>query len=341
MKKKLTGHKQNKLTDIYSELTEYSKSIEDIDQYGAGPFLNDFEQHMAKRVGMESALFLPSGVMAQLIAVKIYADEAHNNEFACHESCHLIRHEEEAYKYLIGCQAKLVGTKDKVPLVEDLKPGVSSLVYEIPMRHLGGDAPSWEELEKIKSYCQDNKVKLHIDGARIFEMESYYQRSVQEIIQDCDSLFISFYKGFGSTSGSMLFGSEEFITKARVWLRRFGGNLFQLYPLAIPAKMNFDKRIDKFPQWVERAKEIGKILHEDLEIQVYPYPVKTNMMHLSIPKLPENLNQIFKDFNDADIRLGIWEESPKGHSRCEFTVAEATCELSLEEIRSYFKHMIS
>lgn len=202
--RKLAGHPEQSISEFYKELATYSEGIKK-DKYGNGEFLNSFEKELAKKVEMESAIFLPSGVMAQLIAIKIWGDKARNTKFACHESCHLIRHEENAYKTLLNFEAKLVGTKNEVPLVSNLVPNVSSLIYELPMRHLGGDLPSFEQLDEIKKYCKDNKVKLHIDGARIFETEKFYNKSVKEIIKGVDSLFISFYKGFGSTSGSMLF----------------------------------------------------------------------------------------------------------------------------------------
>lgn len=132
------------------------------------------------------------------------------------------------------------------------------------------------------------------------------------------------------------FGSKEFIDEAKVWLRRFGGNLFELYPLAIPAKMNFDSRLEKFPSWVDKAQEIGKLLKEELDIDVRPFPVKTNMMHIHLPMVPEKLRSYFKSFSKADIALGVWCEEPDGHSRCEFTVGEATMKLSTEEIKNYF-----
>lgn len=341
MQKKLSGHPRKSLKDFYKELANFCENIESIDLYGKGEFLNEFEKELAELVGMEEALFLPSGVMAQLIAVKIYADEMNNNKFSCHETCHLIKHEEDAYKYLINCEAVIIGKKDEAPKAADLKPGVSSLIYELPMRHLGGDAPCFDELEKIKNYCQENKIKLHIDGARIFEVQPFYNKPVREIVSGADSMFLSFYKGFGSTSGSMLFGNKEFIEKARIWLRRFGGNLFQLYPLAIPARMNFNERKDSFNEWTTKAKEIGTLLKEDFNLEVKPYPVKTNMFHVHLPVEPKKLNQYFKDYDQVDLKFGIWEESPKGYSRCEFTVGEATMGLTIEEVRSYFNYIIT
>ena len=155
MSKKLMGHNVHSISEFYQELADYSKDI-DKDSYGAGDFLNNFEKEMAKLTGFESALFLPSGVMAQLIAIKIYAEEKGNNTFICHESCHLTRHENDAYKHLANLEVKFIGEKDKVPLAQDLVKDVSSLVYELPMRHLGGDAPTWEQLDEIKKRI--NKV---------------------------------------------------------------------------------------------------------------------------------------------------------------------------------------
>ena len=248
--KKLSGHIQKTIKEQFQELAKYCESNEIApDQYGNGKFLNQFEDDIAELTGMEAGLFMTSGVMAQLISLRIYSDESFNKRIACHPTCHILLHEEEAYELLHNLEAIECGDKDQVITLSDIQnihSQVSTLILELPLRHLGGDLPKWEELESQKSYCKKQGINLHLDGARIFETESFYNKSVKEIVTGFDSLFLSFYKRFGSTSGSMLLGSKDFIQKAKIWLRRHGGNLYQLYPLAIPAKMNFEKRIEKF-----------------------------------------------------------------------------------------------
>lgn len=340
--KKLNGHIKQTIQEEYKILADYAAHISK-DQYGMGKFLNEFEQEVADLVGMDAAIFLPSGVMAQLIALKIWGEEKKNHTFACHESCHLIRHEEDAYKELLDFQVRFLGSKDIVPGasdINDLDNSISSVIYELPMRHLGGDLPSFEEWKAIKDTCKSKKIKLHIDGARLFEATAYYKRDMKEIVHGADSLFLSFYKGFGSTSGSMLLGSRGFIERAKVWLRRFGGNLFQLYPLAIPAKMNFDKRKNDFTKWTDKCSDVSRLLKQEFDLKTIPYPTKTNMFHLYLPNTKEKLRENMKSSKDMDISVGIWEETEDGKSRIEFTVGSGTMELTHDDIKEAFKRLL-
>lgn len=334
------------VADVFGELAAYAGSQDiDFDRYGEGRFLNEFEQQVADELGMEAAVFLPSGVMAQLVAVKVWADEKGLERFACHETCHLIRHEEDAYKTLLTLDAVLIGSDHEVPTVEHLQrlksERVSSLVYELPLRHLGGDLPNWEAWTAIKDFCASNHIRLHVDGARLFETEAYYGRSVKEIVAGVDSVFLSFYKGFGSTSGSLLLGSTSFIDRARVWIRRFGGNLFQLYMLAVPAKMNFEKRRQSFPTLVQKAKSIGAAVRREMGFAVQPYPVKTNMFHVLIPGDPETMSDRAKALRTPEFNISVWPDySPPGVSRCEFTVSEASLGVTDEVILSTISTLV-
>jgi threonine aldolase len=343
--KKLAGNKWTTIKENFLDLAKYCQENKvDFDQYGNGKFLNAFEEQMAEFTGMEAGLFMPSGVMAQLIAIRIYSDEAKNKNFACHPTCHLLLHEEDSYKELHNLEAQECGDKDAVTTLEDIKnlKKVSSLILELPLRHLGGDLPTWDELETQKIYCKEQDIKLHLDGARICETQNYYQKSVKEIAAGFDSLFLSFYKGIGSTSGSMLLGKKDFIEKAKVWLRRHGGNLFQLYPLAVSAKMNFDKNINYFEAYSKRAVEMSKILKTIPGIKVIPGTPKTNMMHLEVPQTKKLLHARMKKSNQRgfNIGMGVWREDPPGTSRLEIAVGDATAELSDQEIKEAFEFLL-
>ncbi|OUR96915.1 hypothetical protein A9Q84_11305 [Halobacteriovorax marinus] len=344
--RKLQGHTQKTIQEHFQELANYCETNDvSYDQYGNGKFLNQFEEEVAELTGMEAAIFMPSGVMAQLIALRIYSDELVNMKVACHPTCHILLHEEDAYELLHGLEALQCGEKDQVITLKDiqeLNSRVASLILELPLRHLGGDLPTWDELTAQKTYCKEQGIKLHLDGARLFECENYYQKSVKEIVSGFDSLFLSFYKGFGSTSGSMLLGSEDFISKAKLWLRRHGGNLFQLYPLAIPAKMNFEKRMKEFDQYVLKAKEIAEVLATLPGVKVIPEKVITNMMHLELPQSKETLYERMSDSkeNGFDLGMGVWREEPVGFSRVELSIGDAALKLSLDEIVEGFTYLL-
>lgn len=344
--KNLCGHRLRALPELYAEMQHYLESTEaDIDRYGEGAFLNNFEAELAAKLGLEAAVFLPSGVMAQLVAIKLWALDSGLERFACHETCHLINHEEEAYRELLKFEVQLIGTADRMPLADDLDSlsadSVSSLIYELPLRSLGGELPTWDQWCAIKRLCRDRGIRLHIDGARVFETATHFGHSVAEIVAGADSVFLSFYKGFGSTSGSMLLGSADFIQQARTWIRRFGGNLYQIYALALPARLNYTRRLDRFPDYVAKAKQIAQLLQQHFGLTIIPATVQTNMFHVVLPLEPEILKARLQGYTAAKLNLPIWTDAPvAGMSRCEFTVGDATLEFSDEEIVTIFEDVL-
>jgi threonine aldolase len=215
-------------------------------------YLRRFEAEVSNRLGKEDALFCPSGVMAQMIALKVHEeiklkennDNIISNSFICHHSSHILLHEQDSYKELCNMNAIIVTKninkdpmlyKDVEPLL-DTSPSPIQLFIECPHREIGGKCTSWSDLRLISAHCKRNGIKLHMDGARLWEAEAEYCKDGENIIDLCnlfDSIYVSFYKGLGSITGAMLVGTNEFINRSRSWLRKFGGNLYSQLPYAV------------------------------------------------------------------------------------------------------------
>lgn len=229
-------------------------------------FLRSFEAEMAAEFGKEDAVFMPSGVMAQSIALLIHysnqqkqkqqSSSLHKTKtFACHPTSHLLLHEQDGFEELCGFSARVVPatTKDVTGLGLGAPPllwehlqtmsleKVSTLILELPHRELGGKLTPWEDIMKMKQLLAKQGVAFHCDGARIFEASAGYDKSLAELAEPFDSVYISFYKGLGGMSGAMLMGSADFCQPARVWLRRFGGNLFTLMPYIVSAWAGYQR----------------------------------------------------------------------------------------------------
>lgn len=237
-------------------------------------YLRKFEEEVANDFGKEDAVFMPSGRMAQNIALLIHSQkEKHHGDtaidfrFACHHTSHLLLWEEESYNKLCGFQAVEINTKSackdgihippmrrndvqsvfmkekrKYNCDENLTlgdTGLSTLIIELPHRELGGALTPWEDVVSIGELCSKNNVAFHCDGARIFEASAGYDKELSAIAQPFDSVYISFYKGLGAISGAMLMGDKDFCKQARVWLTRFGGNLFSSMPYAVSCWMGY------------------------------------------------------------------------------------------------------
>lgn len=214
-------------------------------------FLRRFEGELAKEFQKEDAVFMPSGVMAQSIALLIHSKGIQGRQsFACHATSHLLLHEQKGFSEL--CQMEAISLpRTEVGIGFGVEPlsysqiaeyldtkgseNISTLLLELPHRELGGKITPWEDILRLRQLTSTMGIAFHCDGARIFEATTGYGRTPAELAQPFDSLYISFYKGLGGISGAMLLGSKEFCDEARIWLRRFGGNLYTLLPYVVSA----------------------------------------------------------------------------------------------------------
>lgn len=290
----------NILKEAFSNIDETIPS----DFYGSGKIINDFEDKFANILGKESAIFFPSGTMAQQIALRINSDKKKCNKVAFHPLSHLEIHEKDAIRTVQNLEPILLGTKARLLTVEDLisnKEEISSLLLELPQRELGGMLPSIEELKAISNYTKENGINLHLDGARLFETLPYYNKSASEIASLFDSVYISFYKGIGGIAGAILAGNNDFIEEAKIWKRRLGGDLICLYPYIIPANYYFEKRKNKFNEYYQNSKTLAQLVNNLPYAYTVPLIPVTNMFHVYINKSKAELlkivTQIFKEFN--------------------------------------------
>jgi threonine aldolase len=253
------------------------------DIYGEGKLVQDFEHKVAGLLGVEKAVFCITGTMAQVIALRLACDARSNRLVALHPSAHVLIHERANYQLLDHFKAIPVGDPFRPWEASDLKAWpdrIAAALYELPMREIGGQLPSWESLEELKRHCREHGIHLHMDGVRLWEASAGYGRSPAEIAAGFDSTYVSLYKGIGGFAGAMLGGTEEFIREAAVWIKRFGGNAARVSPYVIAAAARFDIRLQKMPLFLQRAKEVALILAEYPELRINPAQPQVNMLHI-------------------------------------------------------------
>lgn len=253
------------------------------DVYGSGKIIEDFQAKMARYLGKESAVFFPSGTMAQQIALRIWCDHKGIKKVAYHPLCHLEIHEQDGLKELHHIEPVLLANKDKVIQLEDvvkMKENIACLLLELPQREIGGQLPDYQTLEAISSYCRENGIKIHLDGARLLEVLPCYQKTAAEISALFDSVYISVYKGIGGVAGAILAGDTGFTEESKVWKRRHGGDLISLYPYIMSADYYFDQRADKMEQYFQEAKELAVFYNQCHSVSTNPAVPVSNMFHV-------------------------------------------------------------
>ena len=279
------------------------------DHYGQGPLVEGFEQKIAALLGKPAAVFMPSGVMAQLAAVKVWTEAARLPRFGMHPTSHLALHEEEAWSALLHCHAVLVGDRLRPMLAQDLNASpqpMACVIVELPMREAGGQLPGWDELDALKALAQQRGVRLHMDGARLWESAAFYGKTHAEIAAGFDSVYVSVYKGIGALSGAVLAGSTDFIAQARLWRRRMGGTLYHLSPMVASAALRFDARLALMPALYARTLDLAAGLRDACPaLLVNPTLPQTNMFHLYFPAPVEVVNDV-RDVIAAQARCWLF-----------------------------------
>jgi threonine aldolase len=279
--------------DDFRQLAEWCEAHHvEHDQYGQGELVEGFERRIAALLGKTAAVFMPSGVMAQLAAVRIWTEKAGIDRFGMHPTSHLAHHEEQAYAALLHCQGVPVGHRLRPMRAADLEAVAQALacvIVELPIREAGGQLPTWDELESLKAVARARHVPLHMDGARLWESAAFYGKSHAAIADGFESVYVSVYKGIGGFAGALLAGSADFVAEARIWRRRMGGTLHQLSPMVAAAAMRFDERIALMPALYDRAIDLAAGLRRLPGLRVNPSPPHTNLMHLYFDALPEAL----------------------------------------------------
>jgi threonine aldolase len=297
----LAGHGFRDMNVLKKALEEIEGDLES-DMYGNGKIIEDFEMKMANYLGKESAVFFPSGTMAQQIALRIWCDQKGIKKVAYHPLCHLEIHEEDGLKELHQIEPILLADKDRVIELDDLlglKEKISCLLIELPQREIGGQLPNYKTLEEISAYCRKNGIKLHLDGARLYEILPYYHKSAAEICELFDSVYISFYKGIGGVAGAILAGEKTFLEKSKVWKRRHGGDLISLYPYILSADYYFNQRVAKMEQYFVEAKQLAELFNQCYGVSTIPLQPVSNMFHVHFNVAREKLEPVLAGIYEA------------------------------------------
>eukprot|EP00743_Colponemidia_sp_Colp-15_P008545 GILK01009299.1.p1 GENE.GILK01009299.1~~GILK01009299.1.p1 ORF type:complete len:375 (+),score=38.40 GILK01009299.1:28-1152(+) len=261
---------------LLQHVAESAPSDIDRDVYGVGTSLQQFEKQIANTLGKEQAVFMVSGVMSQLIALKIHSSSVADEKtsFLCHATSHLMIYEQDSYKHLLNMTAITVGEKHRALTIEDFTAlpneavaKVHTIILELPQRENGGLVPSWKDFVAISEFAKQRGIKLHMDGARLWECQPFYDLDYSAICAVFDSVYVSFYKGIGAMSGAMLAADANFISSSKVWQRRFGGNLYTVLPVTAHAQECFNARIHTFRARYEKLREVVAALTEWSEAQ--------------------------------------------------------------------------
>jgi threonine aldolase len=227
------------------------------DVYGEDPTVNRLEQRAAEILGKEAAVFVPTGTMGNTIAVKVHTE--HGQEVICHAHAHLLDWELSMAAWFSGCLVRTIETSDGI-LTWDLvrrylrrggPHNAATALIEIENTHnmAGGTVYPLEVIREICSEAHNLGLKVHMDGARVFNAAAASGVPVSDIVRDVDTVMFCLSKGLGAPAGSLVAGTNEAIERGRLYRKRLGGGMRQAGVLAAPGLIALE--------------EMPKRLHED------------------------------------------------------------------------------
>ncbi len=228
------------------------------DFYGVGGVVETLEEKFAEITGKEKAIYLPSGTMANQLAISVLSGE--NTKIFVQETSHVYRDEADAsqsvfHKRLMPLAkgetfftAQQLQTAIETMAEEEVfKSGIGAVSIENPVRRTDGRFVPIEEIRKISQYCRNNNIKLHMDGARVHMASAWTGISVKEYASYFDTIYISLYKYLGSSGGAILCGDNAIINKMPHLIKIHGGNMFG--------------------NWVNAAMALSRLAHIETRLQ--------------------------------------------------------------------------
>lgn len=255
------------------------------DVFGEDPTINKLEQRLASIFGKEAALFCPSGTMTNQLAIKMHTQPL--DEMICDHYSHVYQYETGGYAYNSGISVCLIEgengkiTADQVEKeikpVYDWLPTSKLCVLENSCNKGGGSYYTLKEIEPISKLCRAKGLKLHLDGARLFNVLVETGESTLDVGKHFDSISICLSKGLGAPIGSVLIGTKRDITLARRFRKVMGGGMRQAGYLAAAGLYALDNHVKRLRIDNDRAKQIGHLL-EELPYVESVRPVKTNIV---------------------------------------------------------------
>ncbi|HEX5554203.1 MAG TPA: GntG family PLP-dependent aldolase [Chitinophagaceae bacterium] len=255
------------------------------DVFGEDPSVNALQQKAAGLFGMEDALFCPSGTMTNQIAIKVHTRPG--DEVICSDLAHVYVYEGGGIAFNSGAQVKLInGDRGRITAAQvsravnpdDVHKPVSSLVcLENTANRGGGSCYAIGEIAKIREVCAAHDLKLHLDGARLFNALVAKKETPLQYGKLFDSISICLSKGLGAPVGSLLVGSKEFIRQARRVRKVFGGGMRQAGFLAAAGSYALGHHVRRLAEDHAHARQIADVLAEQNFIGSM-MPAETNIL---------------------------------------------------------------
>ncbi len=256
------------------------------DVYKEDPTVNELESRIADMFGMDSALFFPSGSMANQAAIKLHTQPG--EQLIADQYAHVYNYEGGGVSFNSGVSCKLINGHRGMVTARQVEESINPPdFYHSPLTSLvcienttnkgGGACYDFEEIKRIKDICTDHNLGYHLDGARLWNALVAKEESPKQYGEVFDTISVCLSKGLGAPVGSVLIGNTEIMEKAIRVRKILGGGMRQIGYMAAAGLYALDNHILRLSEDHKRAKEIGAVL-EKLSFVKQVEPIETNIV---------------------------------------------------------------
>lgn len=300
------------------------------DFYGNGGTTQALETKFAKITGKEKAIYLPTGTMANQLAIKLL--NGNNTKVIVPENSHVFRDEADAAQSVHNKRLVPVGQGKPYFDLEDLKraisysqenevfkSGLGTVVIENPIRRADGRAVPLETIKEIANYCKTNNYKMHLDGARIHLAAAYHGISLAEYASYFDTVYISLYKYLNAAGGAILCGDTSIIDQVAHQIKILGGTVFQSWNHTAMANHYLTGINERWMEVVKRSKTLISELNRINGLTISNLENGTNIHELRMDAaidLKKLAGYLYEEHN-------IWVARASEEGTVKFTVNES------------------
>lgn len=280
------------------------------DRYGVGGVVEALEKKFIELTGKEKAIFMPSGTMANQLAIAVLS--GNKSKVFVQETSHVYRDEADAsqtvfQKRLVPLAkdetcftaAQLQKVIDEMGDAEAFNAGIGAVSIENPVRRTDGRMVPLDEIKQIRKYCFEKKIPMHLDGARLYVASAWSGVSIKEYSQYFDTVYISLYKYLGASAGAILCGDASIIDQMTHLIKIHGGSMYGNWTNAAMALHRMEGAEKRFADAKTRGEQLFTELNKTGRFNIKPLDNGTNIYRLSLAKnidgknLQNQLNQQF------------------------------------------------
>lgn len=268
------------------------------DVYGEDPTVNRLEHLAAQMCGKEAALFVSSGTMGNLVSLMVHCRRG--DEAIVGRSSHIALWEQGGAATLGGITLRMVpnnadGTLDTDAVLKAIQPDdvhcARTRLICVENTWNGNPLPL-SYMKSVGKIARDHGLKLHVDGARLFNAAVALDVELSKLAEEADSVQMCLSKGLSAPAGSVICSSREFIDECRRMRKLLGGGMRQVGVLAAPCIVALEKMIPRLKEDHENANVLAELLQQIPELNVVRPAVRTNMVFFSV-NLPGMTNHDF------------------------------------------------